>query len=185
MDQKSEQSLTQSQQNNEAYSSPKIIKNINDKLPPTLSECTSNHIQSLILYHQSFDDKIIDVFKNKIVTFIQKNEMNGQFFLNIKRKQFSEKLIKYIGNNNKIRGAGNKTWDKLTKYQFHSASKQVLRPPSSIIVKQNSIDILMVQFNVFCYRLRITILMMIKRYINTLHILLEPYDQFSLIVDIG
>ena len=71
------------------------------------------------MYHDSFKDQTINTFKNQIVQYVQENQINGEMLEKIKRKQFSENLIQYIGNNKKIRGAGNKTWDRLKKYAFH------------------------------------------------------------------
>ena len=96
----------------------KSVENLNNKLPSTLNECTLNHLLSIIKYHESFNDKIINPFKTQIMTFLQEKQANGSTIIRTKRKQFSENLIRYIGNNKKIRGAGNKTWDKLKYFQF-------------------------------------------------------------------
>ena len=98
------------------------VQNVNNALPPTLNECTVQHLISLITYHASFDDKIINSFKHTIIRYLHNNQMNGQSLINTKRKAFAEAIITYSGNNKKIRGASNKTWDKLTKYKFNIIS---------------------------------------------------------------
>ena len=106
-------------------------------MPSTLQECTFNHLITLIRYHQSFNDKIINPFKQHIIQYLHEKQIDGETFLNIKRKQFSENLIEYIGNNKKIRGAGNKTWDRIVKYEFHTfhgikSEKHTSSLPSSL-----------------------------------------------------
>ena len=101
-------------------------------LPLTLKECQTSDLVSLIRYHQSFNLKTLNKWKNHIIEYLQRNNIDGMVFAGIKRKQFAEDLVKENNGNKKITASAIKTWHKLTKYRFHafaSSSKSAVPPP--------------------------------------------------------
>ena len=90
----------------------------NVPLPSSLQECASNQLTSLIRNDETFNDKVINPFKNDIINYVKDNGINGDAFIKVNRKQFSDNLVVYADDNEKIREAGNKVYDKLTKYEF-------------------------------------------------------------------
>ena len=55
-----------------------------------------------------------------ILNFFKENDIDVQASLSINRRQFAEMLIVHDDNIPKIRGAANKVWDRLNKYDFHT-----------------------------------------------------------------
>ena len=99
-----------------------IIPNLNNSLPRNLKQCTLNHLISLIIYHESFNDQIINKFKHEIIEYFQTNQINGQQFMTIKREEFSENLIHYLDNNKNIGEAGKKIWDEFRNFAFDNST---------------------------------------------------------------
>ena len=88
-------------------------------VPSSLKEFTLEHLLSLIMDHNVFDDKTINPFKNKIIDYLKENKVNGQMLSSVKKKEFAQRLIKYNNNNPKIRGAANKTWTRFINYHSY------------------------------------------------------------------
>ena len=96
-------------------SSSYVITSINETLPSSLKQCTSNHLIAIIKNHASFNNDKINPYKTTIIEYLKANQVDGNTLSFMNRKAFSMNLISYT-KDKKIRTAANTTYNTLVNH---------------------------------------------------------------------
>ena len=91
---------TQQSESEEKQSSTTAFT-IHDKampVPSCLIECNLDQLISLLRNNELFNDSKINQFKDKIISYLRKNDIDGEKLSKIPRKTFSESLIRFCDN---------------------------------------------------------------------------------------
>eukprot|EP01084_Bolivina_argentea_P294497 506720_1 len=88
-----------------------------DKLPSSLVECNNHAI--LYLFKNFINDDKIDLYKERMISYIKENTITGQQIMQIERRKFSENVIQHF-DDQKISIAAVRTHDKLVKFDFNT-----------------------------------------------------------------
>eukprot|EP01084_Bolivina_argentea_P185049 319142_1 len=122
--------------------------------PQTIKECNLEQMVYILSNCNVFDkvDRLIPI-KQHIIEYFESNDINGDKFIALKRKIFSEQISKHM-NNKKIKGALGKLYNAISKYdvsQFDTQEEEskhedeiqneldTLHPDTNgLLLKQNS-----------------------------------------------
>ena len=100
-------------------STSSTVKNFVVDIPSSLNECNLEKLISLIETHEVFDVKRIRKFKDKIIAYLQKNQINGAKLSQIQKTQFSDNLVQFCENNKKAQAVADEIWDAfINKYDL-------------------------------------------------------------------
>ena len=98
------------------------INNANDEEPikTTLLHC--NQYDILYIFNKYIIDNKIKPYKDSIMSYLIKNNINGPKILKMTRKQFAQHIFQMFGNT-KINQAAVTAYDKIVKFNFDEEKK--------------------------------------------------------------